>query len=160
MPVCQRVELAAGSHVPFHLKKGVTSVSWDFSCTNCTDGVSLGYGILATEQFKQLEAANLLDADRDNNKPISIECLSMFADIHVNSSRVLPLKASIDYTILVYNQFNDLARVSGEAAAFTCVRRRGPTHDALSLMYAACSVCLQVASPRPPHNNESERGGK
>lgn len=137
VPVCQRVELAAGSHAPFHLKKGVTSVSWDMSCIDCTDDVPwVAYGLFETEQFKQLEAANLLDEERDNNKPVSIECQSVFVDLRRDSTRVLPLKASIDYTRVAVNYNDHAVTVSGKAAAFACVRRHSLTYDTVSLMYA------------------------
>lgn len=126
VPVCQRVELHAGSHAPFHLKKGVTSVTWDMSCINCPDDMPLiAYGLFETEQYKQMEAAHLLDEERDNNKPVSIECQSAFVDLRRNSTRVLPLKASLTYTLVAVNYNNNAVTVSGEAALFSCVRRQG-----------------------------------
>jgi hypothetical protein len=89
------------------------------SCINCTDDVPrAAYGLFETEQYKQLDAANLVDVASDNDKPVSIDCLSVFSDIRRNSTRVLPLKASLTYTLVAVN-FNDHAvTVSGEAVSF------------------------------------------
>jgi hypothetical protein len=104
--------------VRFHLKEGVRSVSWEWSCKNCTDDAWLAYALFETEQFKQMEAANIYDADESNDKPIFIECQNVYAELSPDSTRVVALDASRRYTVAVFNFNEEAVAVSGEMAMF------------------------------------------
>lgn len=112
------MELAPGSHARFHLKEGLSSVSWDWSCKNCSDSSWLAYALFETEQFKQMEAANIYDEDENNDKPISIECQNVYAELSTDSTRVVALDASRRYTVAVFNFNEEAVAVSGEMAVF------------------------------------------
>lgn len=103
--------MAAGSYVPFHFQKGVTSLSWNMSCT----AADLFYSVYETAQWVQVDSSMVYDATGGHDNPMWIQCLDTYRDLAPNSSRVLPLKASRAHTFVMWNfQGKTPARVSGE----------------------------------------------